>query len=249
MQGFLYIPQLTSEPRSVPSSAQHRVHLTTRAGIAAALAALLVAATLPAGAAERQMYRYTNAQGNKVIAYQVPPEAVANGYEILSSTGALISVVPRQLNEDERRSVDAQERLKREAAAEQERLRKWDESLLLRYSTIEDIEAARERALRELRISVSILKGRLRSLKQQVENYQEVAADLERLGREVDADVLNSISDLRGQIESTERDISERQLEIAAVDESYDRDVERFSSLLDIVEMRKSLINGDEVES
>ncbi len=195
------------------------------------------------------MYRYTNAQGNKVIAYQVPPEAVANGYEVLSSTGALISVVPRQLSEDERRNMDAQERLEREAAEEQERLRKWDESLLLRYSTIEDIEAARSRALQELRISVSILKGRLRSLKQQVENYQAVAADLERLGREVDADVLNSISDLRGQIESTERDISERQLEIAAVDESYDRDVERFSSLLDIVEMRKSLVTGGEVES
>ena len=81
------------------------------------------------------MYRYTNDEGNKVVAYQVPPEFVANGYEILSPTGALIDVVPRQLDDGER-----------EAAAEQERLRKWDESLLLRYSSVEDIEAARERA-------------------------------------------------------------------------------------------------------
>lgn len=227
----------------------NRARLSLSPALAAVIALVFLAPPQPAGAAERQMYRYTNSEGNKVVAYQVPPEYVANGYEVLSSSGALLSVVPRQLNEDERRDMDAQEQLERAAAAERERLRQWDESLLLRYSTIEDIEAARERALRELRISVNILKGRLRSLKQQVEDYQAVAADLERLGREVDADVLNSISDLRDQIDATERDISERQIEIASVDESYDRDVERFSSLLDIVEMRKNLVEGDGVDS
>ena len=33
--------------------------------------------------------------------------------------------------------------LEESARAEQQRLQKWDESLLLRYSTIEDIEDAR----------------------------------------------------------------------------------------------------------
>jgi hypothetical protein len=191
------------------------------------------------------MYRYTNADGNKVVAYQVPPEYVANGYEVLSPTGALISVVPRQLDEDERESLDAQARLEREAFEEQERLRKWDESLLLRYSTIEDIEAARERALSELRIRVGILKGELRSLKQQVENNQSMAADQERLGREVDPQILSAISELRAQIGATERAVADRQEEIASVDASYDRDVERFSSLLEFVEMRKNLSSGE----
>ena len=63
-------------------------------------------------------------------------------------------------------------RLEAAASAEQQRLREWDESLLLRYSTVADIEAARERALRDLRIRLSILKGNKRSLKQQAENYQ-----------------------------------------------------------------------------
>ncbi|MEE4278902.1 MAG: hypothetical protein V2I82_10600 [Halieaceae bacterium] len=211
---------------------------------AAVLVAFLAAVLASGALAQRQMYRYVNDQGNKVLAYQVPPEYVANGYEILSPTGALISVVPRQLGDDEREDLDAQARLDHEAAKEEERLRKWDESLLLRYSTIEDIESARERALRELRIRVGILRSELRSLKQQVENNQAMAADQERIGRKVDPVLLETIDELRSQIAATERAVADREKEIAVVDASYDRDVERFSSLLEIVEMRRNLSSG-----
>ncbi len=218
--------------------------------------ALMVAGLLCAGIAlaqntpqKGQMYRYTNAEGVKVIAYQVPPEFVAGGYEVLSSTGAVIEVIPRQLNAQERANQSAREQIAQEALAEQERLRKWDESLLLRYSTTDDIEAARERYLRELRIRVSILNGKLRTLKQQVESYQALAADQERFGTDVDEEHLEAIEDLRAEIRSTERALSDRRAEIAAVDDSFDRDVERFSTLVDIVELRKSLANGPQAES
>ena len=162
---------------------------------------------------------------------------------------ALCGVVARQLNAQERANQSARERIQEEAIAEQERLRKWDESLLLRYSTTDDIEAARERSLRELRIRVSILNGKLRSLKQQVESYQALAADQERFGTEVDEEHLAAIDNLRSEIGSTERALSDRRAEIAAVDDSFDRDVERFSTLIDIVELRKSLANGPQAES
>lgn len=206
--------------------------------------ALLVTASMQLQAQSGQMYRYINAEGNPVLGYQVPPEFVANGYEILSSTGALISVVPRQLGAGEVENMDSLAARERAAKDEQERLRKWDESLLLRYSSVEDIEAARDRALRDLRIRVSILKGKLRSVKQQVENYQALAADQERLGGTVDQEHLDAIDDLRDDIASTERAIKDRQLEIADVDASYDRDADRFASLLDIVELRKQMTSG-----
>lgn len=206
---------------------------------------LALAATASVQAQSRQMYRYTNGEGNQVVDFQVPPEFVASGYEVLSSTGALLSVVPKQLEAGELEDLSTQEMRERAAQDERERLRKWDESLLLRYSTIEDIEAARARALRDLRIRVSILKGKLRSLKQQVENYQAQAADQERLGNAVDGEHLQAIDDLRSEITVTERAVTDRQNEIAAVDADYNRDVERFSSLLDIVELRKKMNAGE----
>lgn len=202
---------------------------------------LLTLGSVPAEAA-RNMYRYYNDQGHMVVDFQVPAEYVSKGYEVVNDKGVVIQVVPRELTEEERQVKDAQEKLDAQAMAEEERLRKWDESLLLRYSTIEDIEAARERALQELRIRVSILKSNRRSLKQQVENYQRQAADMERRGQKVDNARLSAIEQLQGEIDATDRAIVDRQREIDEVNAVYQQDIERFQMLLEIVELRRNLL-------
>ena len=190
----------------------------------------------------RDLYRYYNDEGNMVVDYQVPAKYVGGGYEVLNDVGVVIKVVPRELTEEEKQAADAQQTLEQQALAEQERLRKWDESLLLRYSAIADIEDARERALSELRIRVSILKSNKRSLKHQVENYQAQAADLERSGQQVDVARLRVIEDLQGEINITDRAIADRQLEIEQVSAAYQMDIERFGMLLEVVELRRTLV-------
>lgn len=190
----------------------------------------------------RNLYRYTNAEGNIVVDYQVPSDYVANGYEVLNDDGIVLKVVPRALTEEEEKIFDAEEALAARARAEERRLRDWDESLLLRYSTVGDIEAARERALRDLRIRLSILKSNKRSLKVQVENYQAQAADMERSGREVDVARLSAIEDLQAEMESTERSINDRAQEINDVSAAYGEDIKRFEMLLEVVELRKTML-------
>lgn len=189
----------------------------------------------------KQLYRYRNAEGNVVLGYQVPVDAVAGGYEVLNNDGMVVKVVPRELSPEERKEKDAEERREAEARAEQERLREWDESLLLRYSTVADIEDAKHRALGELQIRMSILRGNRRGLKQKVENYQAQAADLERAGRSVDVERLRVIESLQDEIEATERDIKERQRDIEELEQAYAADIERFNMLREVVELRKSL--------
>lgn len=189
----------------------------------------------------KQLYRYRNAEGTVVLGYQVPVDAVAGGYEVLNNDGMVVKVVPRELTPDERKEKDAEEKREAEARAEQERLREWDESLLLRYSTVADIEDAKHRALGELQIRMSILRGNRRGLKQKVENYQAQAADLERAGRSVDVERLRVIESLQDEIEATERDITERQREIEELEQAYAADIERFNMLREVVELRKSL--------
>lgn len=191
------------------------------------------------------MYRYVNDDGHRVIAYQVPPEQVAQGYEVLNEKGVLIEVVHPKPGDEAQANMDAEQRRESAEAAERQRLQKWDESLLLRYSTVEDIEAARDRALRDLRIRVSILKGKQRSLKQQVENYQAEAADQERRGLNVSESHLEAISDLQSEIASTERSIADRQREIERVEADYQRDIDRFANLVELVEMRRAMTTED----
>ena len=139
-------------------------------------------------------------------------------------------------------------RLEQAALAEQQRLEEWDEALLLRYSTIEDIEAAQERALRDLRIRVSILKSNKRSLKQQVENYQIQAAEMERMGKQVDVARLQAIEDLQSEIAITDRAIADREVEITAVQAAYESDIERFTVLLEMVEFRRNMMAEQRAE-
>lgn len=207
------------------------------------IAALLQA--LAPVAHSRDLYRYYDGEGKMVVDYRVPTEYAGAGYEVLNEDGVVIKVVPRELTEDEKQERNAQEIQQAAAEAERERLRKWDESLLLRYSTIADIEDARERALRDLRIRVSILKSNKRSLKQQVENYQSQAADLERRGQEVDVDRLRVIEELQREIATTDRAIAEREREIEEVSAGYQADIERFALLLEVVELRRSMLAQD----
>lgn len=204
----------------------------------------LMVALVPVAQA-RELYRYTNEEGSVVVGYQIPPQYVAGGYEVLNDEGVVVRVVPPELSEEEQLEADARRRQEEEARVEEERLRKWDESLLLRYSTVADIEAARERALRDLRIRVSILSSNRRSLKHQVENYQAQAADLERSGQPVDVALLQTIEDLQAEIESTERSIRDREREIGEVSDAYQLDIERFGQLLQVVELRRSMHTGE----
>jgi hypothetical protein len=198
--------------------------------------------TLPLSANSRDLYRYTNDEGNMVVDHRVPTEYASRGYEVLNEDGIVLKVVPRELTEEELEQQDIQIKRAVAAAAEEDRLRKWDELLLLRYSTIEDIEAARERALRDLRIRVSILKSNTRSLKQRVESYQSVAADIERSGGTVDLKRLETIEQLQSEIAITERSITDRQAEVRQVQEEFQLDIERFEKLLEVVALRRTLL-------
>lgn len=211
-------------------------------------AVLAMALSLAIPAAAANLYRYTNEQGVTVVDYQVPAALVGNGYEILNKDGVVIRVVPRELTEEEKKVRNAQQEVQAAASAEEQRLREWDESLLLRYSTLADIEAAQERALRELRIRLSILQGNKRSLKQQVENFQAQAADMERSGKKVDVARISAIEDIQAEIEATDHSINDRTQEIADVSEAFQKDMERFKMLLEVVELRQTLLTRQQAE-
>ena len=187
-----------------------------------------------------EVYRYINEKGVQVIEDRVPPEFVSKGYDVLDSKSlTLIRRVPRQLTEEElklRNTDEAKDRLRQE---EEQRLRAWDESLMMRYSNIADIEAAKKRAIQDLKIRISIQKSNLHSLKSQIENEQQKAANIERRGVNVPDEMLNNIETMRREIEDIEQSIAVRREEIASVEASYDRDIKRFETLLDRVEMRR----------
>lgn len=200
----------------------HRVRL--------AMALLALLAAWPASAQDR-FYRYENGDGITVIDDHVPPQFAPKGYAILSATGRVITVVPRALTDAELNDVNGEAVKARLRLEEEEKQRRFDDMLLTRYSSVEDITSARTRRVNELLVQTEMTKGRIANLKSQLEARQEEAASLERQGREVPAEYGETIEALRGDIGISEQLLSRLQVEQQATALRFDMEARRFGEL------------------
>jgi len=153
----------------------------------------------------------------------------------------VIEVVPRKMTDAELANQDLVDRLNQEAEAERLRLAELDKFLLLRYSTVEDIDAAKDRALRELNIRLSILASNQRVSRGRLEVVLARVADMERAGDVALPVDLEAISALQAEIETIGRAIEEREAQVVDVTREYDEDRQRFEQLQDVVRLRRSL--------
>lgn len=158
---------------------------------------LLLSVLLPALADAGELYRYVNDKGVIVLDRQgVPPEYIGKGYDVLSDQGRVVRVVPPAPTAEERQRLQAQQ-----AQATS------DAQLLRLYSSLDDVDRARERKLTELDGAVGAARGNLQSLRTQQANLQGQAAEQERAGRVVPESLLVQISNIKGEQESLLKDI------------------------------------------
>ena len=205
------------------------------------LAIVVMLALLSSYAFSDNLYRYKNDVGGTVVDWHVPAKFAGRGYEVLNSQGQVIEVVPRQLSEGELQNKDLVERLRQDAEVERARLAEWDKFLLLRYSSVEDIDAARERGLRELRIRLSILASNQRVSRSRLEALLARVADTQRRGDVPLQQDVEAIAALRADIATTSRAIEEREAQVLEVTRDYGKDRARFEQLQDVVLLRRSL--------
>jgi len=188
--------------------------------LGAMLAAQASAAGQPAGQVE--MYRYVNDKGITVIdRLGVPPQYIGKGYQVLNDQGRVIREVPPAPTaaEIEQRKADA-------ARASS------DQQLMRMYTSVEDVDRARDRKLAELDGLTSVAKGNLQSLKTQQANLQARAADQERAGRPVPEDLVAQLGNLRSDEQRLQQDIARYQQLRAQAVSSFTEDRARVAQLV-----------------
>ena len=187
---------------------------------------------------DKLYYRYTNTNGEIVIVGKLPPEASPLGYDIITPGGQVIEKVPRQLTDQEllqKKGELARQQLRKKEA---HRLAQWDKSLMLRYSSIADIEAARKRAKQSVKVRISILKSNRSAVKSEIERDQSQAANIERHNGEVPKALEDKIKLLHLKIEDIGDSILAREDELTAIDKGSDLDISRFATLQDHIKLR-----------
>ena len=202
-------------------------------------AILLGACTGSVTAAE--LYRYQNEASVTVVDWAIPAAYVGSGYEVLNESGQIVRVVPPAKTDTElERDAVAARAQEAEAAAQAAQLER-DTFLLRRYSTIEDIEAARDRSLRELDIRIAILSGQRDTLSQQLARHQsalDTAAQSDAASPQYEEE---TVAALKAEIQSLDEASEGRQQQAAALAEAYSRDIARFAELEEIVALRRQM--------
>ncbi|MDD1650837.1 MAG: hypothetical protein LUO80_10660 [Methylococcaceae bacterium] len=178
-----------------------------------------------------EFYRYYGDDGRVNISQALPSAYATRGYEVIDETGRVIRKVAAQKTPEQlARDAEVAARHAEELAAAAQR-RDYDNLLLLRYSSVEDIEIARDRFLHESEARLTILETSLRDLKRQVEAQQEQAAEFERKNQQVPPKLEKVIADLLVEVAAVQDRIEATRQEKERAAESFRRDRARFEEL------------------
>ena len=220
---------LVARPRTTAHKALPSVLLAVGIGFAS---------VQPVTADSRTYYRVVNDNGIIELKSTLSAKEAKRGYAIVSLGGSVIKEVPAELTDAEYAALSAELKQRENEEKLADKNRQYNESLMLRYSTVKDIEAERSRKLAEFDVRMSILRSNMMSIKDQVERQQARAADIERGGREVPDVIHNNIINLEDKLQQAEESLEVMQTEKETVENRYDKDIERFSLLTEKLQSR-----------
>lgn len=192
---------------------------TTRTQVAKWLLTLISLCILSSSALASEIvrYRYLNDQGVPVISNSIPARYAQNGYEIVDLSNNVIKVVPAAPSEEDVEKAEQQ----RVAMAKYQILKR-------RYSSIDDIERAKQRRLQNINTNISILKGNISNLEASVDDLIRQAAESERAGRAVPKTVLNQLSNTKAELKISVDLLEYREQEYSETAKKYDQDIRAF---------------------
>lgn len=177
-----------------------------------------------------QLYRF-KVDGRTLMYDHVPQQYSHLGYEILNAQGMVVRVVPPAPSAEELAKIKAQEAAQkaREKAIQDRRVQ--DQNLMRLYARPADVERARKRKEVEVETYVQMQQRRITDLEQKLTDAQGAAANFERRGQEVPADLRVEIAQLKNGIRDSQNNIRQRQTDLEKTNKEFAAQYERLRVL------------------
>ena len=170
----------------------------------------------------QNLFRYKDHNDQTRLSTSLPAEFVDNGYDILGPDGSLIERVEPVAELDEEQLAMVQ------AAQQKTRL---DEALLVSYSTVDEIEAHRDRKLKGVKTQIGIIDSDRRLLLNELEKETQEKERLEKRNKEIDVDILARIETLTELDKLLLSQRQQREHQLKDITHEYRLKVERFTQL------------------
>ncbi|WP_163831224.1 hypothetical protein [Spartinivicinus ruber] len=181
---------------------------------------------------KRTFYKYKNEQGQIVINSSIPPRFAKKGYTVIDTRGRVIKVVPPELTQEQILEKKQQELLEQAKREQEEQQKQADQTLLRLYSSVKDVERAKVRQLNEIEGRIGVIQGNIQRLQNQKAEKQARAANIERAGRTVPKQLLDSIKEQEQEIAGLQEQVKEKRKEQEQTNAKFANDANRLRVLL-----------------
>ena len=179
-------------------------------------------------ALSNNLIRWIDENGKVHYSDQVPPAQSKHRRETLNKQGYVIKITQAAKTREQRALDRKLKKLRKGLDKIVAQKKSRDQVLLTSFRSVEDIRQRLYEKLWALTTLQNIAQGNLKRVKKQLQNQRKLAAAHERDGREVPANLLQSLQSTEGQIELAQFEmaklIEKKQLE----QKNYDSDIDRF---------------------
>ena len=191
------------------------------------LLAGVVLAPLAAGA---QSYRCVGKDGKKYYGQNIPMECLGQPVEQLNSQGMVTKRFDAAASaaEREKKAAEDEERKKREVISKEEGRR--NRALLATYTSENDIEQARGRALKDNEAAVKDIEGRIAALKKKKADLQK-EMDFYQGKNKPPAKLAQDITNADFDIQTQEGLMASKKKEVDLINARYNDDKKRYNEL------------------
>lgn len=195
------------------------------------LAAIVVGFALAAlpSLAEAQSYRCTGSDGKRYYGQTIPRPCIGLVVEQLNEQGMVVRRIEPRSTANEREAKAAEEKKQREEELARREERRRNRALLATYTSVEDIERARaralegnERSLKDVDQRIADIKARQEKLAEELASYKDKPAPAE-----LQQDIQNAKFDLEAQQGLRQAKLKEAE----AINARYDEDRNRYIEL------------------
>jgi len=200
-----------------------------------ALISALLFGVLSSQAQAAKFYRWVDKDGATHYGSEVPREYLQQQHRQMNEQGITTHVNERTKTPEEAAQEAAERRRRAKMRAAElaviEKQKQIDKILLETYSSLDDMELARDGKVAAIEAVIRITKSNISGVQSELGRMTARAADLERSGQTVPPKLRRQIDEAQSQVQENLSFINEQRVEQGHVREEFAREMKRYARL------------------
>jgi len=195
----------------------------------------LLAAVGSQGAYAAKFYRWTDDKGETHYGTEVPPQYLQQQHKQINEQGITTRINQRTKTPEEAAAEAAERRRRAKMRAAEvaviEKQKQLDKILLETYSSLDDMELARDGKIAAIEAVIRITKSNITGVRSEMARMTAEAANRERSGQTVPPKLSRQITESQSQLQENLAFIGEQRQEQERVREEFEREMRRYARL------------------